>query len=186
MRKAPSILIPWLVWGLQFAKYSACARLYQCSRIVLGCSLHLCGFAQNKKIAASGRANSLGLPGFCVRLSTRCPNLLEPTQSWHSCRINHRVQLQTWSEMTPRHWSPDAVRLHAAGKRIFFWLNPLHSSHFTVCHPATWQTAPLLPLFAMQGILQACYETVMWKASGSQWGTFVHFTLECLDYIYIV
>lgn len=49
MRKAPSILIPWLVWGLQFAKYSACARLYQCSRIVLGCSLHLCGFAQNKK-----------------------------------------------------------------------------------------------------------------------------------------
>lgn len=66
MRKAPRILIPWLVWGLQFAKYSACERLYQCSRIVLECSLHLCGFAQNKKIAASGRANSLGLPGFCV------------------------------------------------------------------------------------------------------------------------
>ena len=88
MRKTPRILIG--LFGGYNLPSTVSARV---STKVQECSLHLCGFAQNKNRGLRQGEQSR-VTGIYVRLSTRCPNLLEPTQSWHTCRINHVVQLQ--------------------------------------------------------------------------------------------
>ena len=124
------------------------------------CSLHLCGFAQNKNrgLRQGEQSRVTGILRTSLHpmpKSARTNAELAQMQNQPPCAIAKMIRNDTMTLVT------GCCETACCRQANFFWLNPLHSSHFTVCRRATWQTAPLLPLFAIQGILQACYETVM-------------------------